>query len=60
MFKRKKFGWLFTISLIIVLAINSITGYGSQDKAVAQSSGNGKEKLVMVTSADYPPYEFRD
>jgi polar amino acid transport system substrate-binding protein len=60
MFKRKKFRWLFTISLVAVLAMNFIAGYGSADKAAAQSSGGGKKELVMVTSADYPPYEFRN
>ncbi|MFB8792003.1 MAG: ABC transporter substrate-binding protein/permease [Potamolinea sp.] len=28
--------------------------------AVAQQSGGKQEKLTMVTSADYPPYEFRN
>jgi polar amino acid transport system substrate-binding protein len=60
MFNKKKFAWLFTISLVVVLAINFIAGYGSAERAAAQSSTDGKEKLVMVTSADYPPYEFRN
>ncbi len=30
------------------------------DKATAQSSGTAQQKLTMVTSADYPPYEYRD
>lgn len=57
MFEIKKFGWLFTISFLAVLAINLITG--GIEQVLAQSSAN-REKLVMVTSADYPPYEFRD
>jgi polar amino acid transport system substrate-binding protein len=60
MLQVKKFGWLFTISLIVVLAINFIAGQGKLDKVVAQQPGGNQEKLVMVTSADYPPYEFRD
>ena len=60
MFRVKKFGWLFTISLIAVLVMNLIAGYGRFDNAVAQQSGGNQEKLTMVTSADYPPYEFRD
>ncbi|MCA1994296.1 MAG: ABC transporter substrate-binding protein/permease [Coleofasciculus sp. S288] len=60
MLKIKKFGWLFTISLVVVLTINFIVGHGGVNKAIAQSSGGGKETLVMVTSADYPPYEFRE
>jgi polar amino acid transport system substrate-binding protein len=60
MFNRKKSRWLFTISLVAVLAIHVIASYGRGDKVFAQSSGNGKEKLVVVTSADYPPYEFRE
>jgi len=60
MLKIKKFGWLFTISLIAVLAINFIAGQGKLDKAVAQQPGGNQDQLVMVTSADYPPYEFRD
>lgn len=45
-----RFRWLFTISLIAVLTLNFIIGVAAQTK----------EKLVMVTSADYPPYEYRD
>ncbi len=60
MLYKKKFGWLFTISLVAVLVMNLITGYGRTDKAVAQSSGGAQQTLTMYTSADYPPYEFRD
>lgn len=41
-----------------MLAI-SMFGHGKIDKATAQQGG-AEQKLVMVTSADYPPYEFRD
>jgi polar amino acid transport system substrate-binding protein len=60
MLRIKKFGWLFTISLVAVLAMNMIAGYGRFDNAMAQQSGSNQKKLVMVTSADYPPYEYRD
>jgi polar amino acid transport system substrate-binding protein len=60
MLKIKKFGWLFTISFVAVLVMNLITGYGEIDKTVAQQAGGNQGKLTMVTSADYPPYEFRD
>jgi len=54
--KRKKL--VFFITLFVVIALSIISGHKIADKAVAQSAG--KPKLVMVTSADYPPYEFRD
>ncbi len=60
MFKIKFLGWLFTLSLVVVLAINSIVNYGISGNAVAQQAGGKPEKLVMITSADYPPYEFRE
>lgn len=59
MLRLRKFGWLFTISLVAVLAMNVIAGYGKLDTVLAQQAGNQK-KLTMVTSADYPPYEYRD
>jgi len=46
------------ITLFVVIALSIISGHKIADKAIAQSAGN--QKLVMVTSADYPPYEFRD
>jgi len=55
--KRK---WLFAILFSVMLAITMLMGYVRGDKVTAQQEGNGKQKLVMVTSADYPPYEFRD
>lgn len=42
-------------SLIVVLSINFIQQ--TSDRVVAQEIPN---QLEMVTSADYPPYEFRD
>jgi hypothetical protein len=38
MFNREKFKWLFTISLVAVLAIHVIASYGRGDKVFAQSS----------------------
>ncbi len=35
-------------------------GYVRSDNVAAQQGSNAQQKLVMVTSADYPPYEFRD
>jgi polar amino acid transport system substrate-binding protein len=52
--------WLFTILLIAGLAINFLGGYAKTDKAIAHSSGDGKGKLVLFTSAYSPPYAFRD
>ncbi len=46
---------LATASLIIVLAISFIQG-----TRVAAQSGKMPTQMQMVTSADYPPYEFRD
>lgn len=60
MLRIKKFGWLFIISLVVVLTINFVAGYGQLDNAVAQQAGGNQKKLVMITSADYPPYEFRN
>lgn len=45
------------IALFAVVAFSIIGGNSLIDKAIAQSGG---QKVVMVTSADYPPYEFRD
>jgi len=55
--KRK---WRIAILFSVMLAITMLMGYVRGDKVTAQQEGNGKQKLVMVTSADYPPYEFRD
>lgn len=56
--KRK---WLlFAILFFAMLAITVFVGSVRINNAVAQSAGDSQQKLVMVTSADYPPYEFRD
>ncbi len=52
---RKKI--VVAITLFIVVALGIISGNSLIEKAIAQSTN---QKVVMVTSADYPPYEFRD
>jgi arginine/lysine/histidine transporter system substrate-binding protein len=52
---RKKL--IVTIALFAVVALSIISSNSLLERAIAQV---GKEKVVMVTSADYPPYEFRD
>ncbi len=52
--------WLFAILFSTMLAMTVIVGGLRTDKATAQSSGTAQQKLTMVTSADYPPYEYRD
>ena len=51
--------WLFAILFSAMLAITVLIGGLRTDKATAQQ-GENQQKLLMVTSADYPPYEFRD
>lgn len=55
--KRK---WLLAILFFAMLAMTVFVGSWRTNDAVAQSAGNDQQKLVMVTSADYPPYEFRN
>lgn len=58
MIRMKKFTWFFTFSLILVMALNVVvTACGPGNSG---SSASGQTKLTMGTSADYPPYEFRD
>lgn len=54
MFRKK---WLLAILFIATLVISLIVGNLRADYVTAQS--NAGKKLVMVTSADYPPYQFR-
>ena len=56
--KISKLKRLLAIALAATVAITIIVGQGLTTKVVAQSGE--QQKLVMVTSADYPPYEFRD
>ena len=56
---RKK--WLlFALLFSATLLINILIGQGAIDKVLAQQAADAGRKLVMVTSADYPPYEFRN
>ena len=48
---------LVAITLFAVVALSIISGSSLIGKVIAQSTN---QKVVMVTSADYPPYEFRD
>ena len=52
---RKK--TIVAIALFAVVALSIISGNSLVERAIAQSTN---QKVVMVTSADYPPYEFRD
>lgn len=54
---KKKFLWA-TVSVIFALSI--IFVQGKTERAIAQSAEDIPAQLEMVTSADYPPYEFRD
>ncbi|WP_138496864.1 ABC transporter permease subunit [Nostoc sp. PA-18-2419] len=49
--------WLLTIFFAVIVAINIIAGYSESLKA---ASPLGKDTLTMITSPDYPPYEFYD
>jgi len=56
--KRK---WLlFAILFSVALTITVFIGQVRTSKVVAQQAEYGGQKFVMVTSADYPPYEFRE
>ncbi|WP_228061280.1 ABC transporter substrate-binding protein/permease [[Phormidium] sp. LEGE 05292] len=54
MFRKK---WLMAILFIATLVISLIVGNLKTEYVTAQD--NADKKLVMVTSADYPPYQFR-
>ncbi|PPS41015.1 ABC transporter substrate-binding protein/permease [Chroococcidiopsis sp. TS-821] len=55
----KKLRLLFTLSLAAIVALIIVVSDSINNKLAAQSQYAGRT-LVMVTSADYPPYEFRD
>ena len=50
---------MFALLFSAALLINILIGQGAINKVIAQAADAGR-KLVMVTSADYPPYEFRN
>ena len=54
MFRKK---WLLAILFIATLVTSLVVGNWQPDSITAQD--NAGKKLVMVTSADYPPYQFR-
>jgi polar amino acid transport system substrate-binding protein len=57
----RKIKWLlFTLLFFTALLINIFIGQVENNKVVAQQATYSGQKLVMVTSADYPPYEFRN
>jgi arginine/lysine/histidine transporter system substrate-binding protein len=49
--------WLFPILLAVVVAVGAIAHPFNAIQVNAQSAV-GKDELVMITSPDYPPYEF--
>jgi arginine/lysine/histidine transporter system substrate-binding protein len=49
--------WLFPILLAVVVAVGTIAHPFNVIQVNAQSAV-GKDELVMITSPDYPPYEF--
>ena len=55
---------LFTITLTALMAMSAIAGCGQQENAATSDTAtptqDTKGTLRMATSADYPPYEFRD
>jgi polar amino acid transport system substrate-binding protein len=52
--------WLFAILFSAILAIILLVGGLRAENATAQSWGKGQQKLTMVTSSEYPPYQYRD
>ncbi|MGH8002510.1 MAG: ABC transporter substrate-binding protein/permease, partial [Brasilonema sp.] len=52
--------WLFAILFSTVLATTLLVGFLKTDKLTAQSPGKDQQKLTMVTSSDYPPFQYRD
>lgn len=64
--KIKRFSWLFTLAIAFVVAMNIVVtacGGGGSTGTTSTTASPGAaapQKLVMGTSADYPPYEFRD
>lgn len=49
--------WVLTMLFAAMLVISIITGYSHSLQA---ASSVGKDRLTMITSPDYPPYEFYD
>lgn len=51
--------WLFLILFFAMLVLTVLAGHWNFEPATAQEKPYAGRTLVMVTSADYPPYEFR-
>jgi His/Glu/Gln/Arg/opine family amino acid ABC transporter permease subunit len=51
--------WFVFIFVVIMVATGAIAHPFNHNRVNAQSA-IGKEELVMITSPDYPPYEFYD
>lgn len=51
---------LFAIAFASSLAISTMVGCGEQSNTSAPSATETKEALTLITSPDYPPYEFYD
>ena len=52
--------WLFAILFSSMLAMTLLVWGLKADNATAQSWSKGQQKLTMVTSSEYPPYQYRD
>ncbi len=52
---KKRRVWLLTMLFAAMVAISLITGHSNPLQA---ASSVGKDTLTMITSPDYPPYEF--
>ncbi len=56
-FMKKRKVWFLTVLFTPILMISLIT---SSSHSLKAASSLGKDTLTMVTSPDYPPYEFYD
>ncbi|MGI8502103.1 MAG: ABC transporter permease subunit [Hassallia sp.] len=53
---KKRKALLFTVLFAAMLAISMVTSYSNR----LQASSVGKDTLTLITSPDYPPYEYYD
>jgi His/Glu/Gln/Arg/opine family amino acid ABC transporter permease subunit len=53
---KKRKALLFTVLFAAMLAISIVTSYSNP----LQASSVGKDTLTLITSPDYPPYEYYD
>lgn len=51
---------LSSITLVTLVTICAIAGCSQSENTTTSATQDAKETLTMATSADYPPYEFRD